>query len=108
MGGYNLTGEISFEQQQQCKKGSDWEREDQTPGGGGTFRHVLDQATAGRVAEVPFGEDNAVEGSRELKVHCHSALFARDVQTRDHWHVAGLLSFLTKTLNLPIAPLRHE
>ena len=64
MGGYNFTGEISFEQQQQCKKGSDWEREDlkkvkqgckaidkvthQTPGGGGTFRHVLDQATENR------------------------------------------------------------
>ena len=38
---------------------------------------------AGRVAEVPFGEDNAVEGSRELKVHCHSALLACHVQASD-------------------------
>ena len=38
---------------------------------------------AGRVAEVPLGEDDAVEGSRELKVHCHSALLTRDVQASD-------------------------
>lgn len=56
-----FTGEISSEQKK-VQKGSDWEREDlkkqgckaidkvthQTPGGEGTFRQVLDQATENR------------------------------------------------------------
>ena len=38
---------------------------------------------AGWVAEVPLAEDDPVERSRELQVHRHPALLARDVQTGD-------------------------
>ena len=38
---------------------------------------------AGWVAEVPLAEDDPVERSRELQVHRHPALLARDVQTSD-------------------------
>ena len=38
---------------------------------------------AGWVAEVPLAEDDPVERSRELQVHRHPALLARDVQPGD-------------------------
>ena len=38
---------------------------------------------AGRVAEVALAEDDPVEGGRELQVHRHPALLARDVQASD-------------------------
>ena len=56
---------------------------------------------------MTLAEDDSVKGSRELEGDDHPSLLTGDVQPSDLWHVAGLLSLLSKRLNLAIGNLRQ-